>query len=209
MKNLITCDNFLNENDFNKLVNLNIDNVEETSTKVYHNSISNDGVIDNSLINAELLEKLHSNYHQKALKILKDIAPEKLNLYDYSEFMIIKSGKNYKFPIHDDTPNKLLSGVIYLYPEKNTGTLFYSDKKGSEKEIIDWKPNRAVFFSRVERKTWHSFEGDGKSDRIVLVYNLIAKDLRKVFKVEGTNFLIGYLRYKLNPYIYRFFKKTI
>ena len=209
MKNLITYDNFLNENDFNNLINLKIESVEETSTKVYHNSISNDGVIDNSLISAELLEKLHSNYHQKALKILNEIAPEKVNLYDYSEFMIIKSGKNYKFPIHDDTPNKLLSGVIYLYPEKNTGTLFYSDKKGSEKEIIDWKPNRAVFFSRVERKTWHSFEGDGKSDRIVLVYNLIAKDLRKVFKVEGTNFLIGYLRYKLNPYIYRFFKKTI
>jgi len=209
MKNLITYDNFLNENDFNNLINLKIDNVEETSTKVYHNSISNDGVIDNSLISAGLLEKLHSNYHQKALKILNDIAPEKVNLYDYSEFMIIKSGKNYKFPIHDDTPNKLLSGVIYLYPEKNTGTLFYSDKKGSEKEIIDWKPNRAVFFSRVERKTWHSFEGDGKSDRIVLVYNLIAKDLRKVFEVEGTNFLIGYLRFKLNPYIYRFFKKTI
>ena len=209
MKNLITYDNFLNEDDFNNLINLKIDNVEETSTKVYHNSISNDGVIDNSLISTELLEKLHSNYHQKALKILNEIAPEKVNLYDYSEFMIIKSGKNYKFPIHDDTPNKLLSGVIYLYPEKNIGTLFYSDKKGSEKEIIDWKPNRAVFFSRVERKTWHSFEGDGKSDRIVLVYNLIAKDLRKVFKVEGTNFLIGYLRYKLNPYIYRFFKKTI
>ena len=209
MKNIITYDNFLNENDFNNLINLKIDSVEETSTKVYHNSISNDGVIDNSLISTELLEKLHSNYHQKALKILNEIAPEKVNLYDYSEFMIIKSGKNYKFPIHDDTPNKLLSGVIYLYPEKNTGTLFYSDKKGSEKEIIDWKPNRAVFFSRVERKTWHSFEGDGKSDRIVLVYNLIAKDLRKVFKVEGTNFLIGYLRYKLNPYIYRFFKKTI
>ena len=209
MKNLITYDNFLNENDFNNLINLKIESVEETSTKVYHNSISNDGVIDNSLISAELLEKLHSNYHQKALKILNEIAPEKVNLYDYSEFMIIKSGKNYKFPIHDDTPNKLLSGVIYLYPEKNTGTLFYSDKKGSEKEIIDWKPNRAVFFSRVERKTWHSFEGDGKSDRIVLVYNLVAKDLRKVFKVEGTNFLIGYLRYKLNPYIYRFFKKTI
>ncbi len=209
MKNLITYDNFLNEDDFNNLINLKIDNVEETSTKVYHNSISNDGVIDNSLISTELLEKLHSNYHQKAVKILENIAPEKVNLYDYSEFMIIKSGKNYKFPIHDDTPNKLLSGVIYLYPEKNIGTLFYSDKKGSEKEIIDWKPNRAVFFSRVERKTWHSFEGDGKSDRIVLVYNLIAKDLRKVFKVEGTNFLIGYLRYKLNPYIYRFFKKTI
>ena len=43
MKNLITYDNFLNEDDFNNLINLKIDNVEETSTKVYHNSISNDG----------------------------------------------------------------------------------------------------------------------------------------------------------------------
>ena len=68
MKNLITYDNFLNENDFNNLINLKIESVEETSTKVYHNSISNDGVIDNSLISTELLEKLHSNYHQKALK---------------------------------------------------------------------------------------------------------------------------------------------
>tara|TARA_B100000963_G_scaffold60448_1_gene48361 strand:+ start:35042 stop:35671 length:630 start_codon:yes stop_codon:yes gene_type:complete len=209
MKNLVTYDNFLTNEDFNKLTSLKIDNVKETSTKVYHNSISSNGVINNSLIDNELLKKLHSNYHSKAIEILKNIAPKKVDLYDYSEFMIIKSGKNYKFPIHDDTPNKLLSGVIYLYPEKNTGTLFYSDKKGSDRELIDWKPNRAVFFSRIERKTWHSFEGDGKSDRIVLVYNLVAKNLKKVFKVEGTNFIIGYLRYKLNPYIYRIFKKTI
>ena len=93
---------------------------------MYHNSISNDGVIDNSLISAELLEKLHQ-LSSKALKILKDIAPEKVNLHDYSEFMIIKSGKNYKFPIHDDTPNKS-QGVIYLYPE-NTAHCFIVIKK--------------------------------------------------------------------------------
>ena len=53
---------------------------------------------------------------EQALKILNDIAPEKVNLYDYSEFMIIKSGKNYKFPIHDDTPNKLLILlIIFLF----------------------------------------------------------------------------------------------
>ena len=68
MKNLITYENLLNEKDFNNLINLKIESVEETSTKVYHNSISNDGVIDNSLISAELLEKLHLIIIKKLLK---------------------------------------------------------------------------------------------------------------------------------------------
>ena len=171
--------------------------------KIKDNQVSGDGIEDESV------KRLHQNYHSRAIEILKKLYPEKANLYEYSEFGITDTGPDYKFPIHNDTPNKLLSGVIYISPKNNVGTKFYSNKNGKDEFNVDWKINRAVFFSRVERKTWHSFEGDGKSDRIVLVYNLIAKDLRKVFKVEGTNFLIGYLRYKLNPYIYRFFKKTI
>ena len=49
--------------------------------------------------------------------------------------------------------------------------------------------------------------GDGKSNRIVLVYNLMTRRIKDVFKVENKNFIIGNLRYKINPYIYRFFKK--
>ena len=77
------------------------------------------------------------------------------------------------------------------------------------KTNINWKTNRAVFFSRVERETWHSYEGDGLNDRIALVYNLMTRRIKDVFKVENKNFIIGNLRYKINPYIYRFFKKTI
>ena len=47
--------------------------------------------------------------------------------------------------------------------------------KGANKRIIEWKQNRAVFFSRNERETWHSYEGDGSSNRIALVYNLMTK----------------------------------
>ena len=65
---------------------------------------------------------------------------------------IIETGANYVFPIHDDTPNKLLSGVVYLKPENNSGTIFYKDKKDtSNKEIVEWKPNRAVFFFQGQR----------------------------------------------------------
>ena len=47
--------------------------------------------------------------------------------------------KNFKFPIHDDIPNKLLSGVIYIKPEKNSGTVFYKTKSGKGKKEIEWE----------------------------------------------------------------------
>ena len=52
---------------------------------------------------------------------------------EYSEFHIIETGADYKYPIHDDTPNKLLSGVIYLRPEKNLVLFFIKIKKVMKK----------------------------------------------------------------------------
>ena len=54
---------------------------------------------------------------------------------------------------------------------------FYDTKNGKGKRTVDWKVNRAVFFSRIERKTWHSYAGDERNNRIVLVYNLMTKFL--------------------------------
>ena len=115
-------DNFLNQNDFNELSKLKIDRDIQDGIKVYHNEINNDGIIKSSM-DKNLLERIHSNYHEKTMNILKEINQAKAELYDYSDFTIIVTSKNKKFPIHDDTPNKLLSGVIYLLPEKNTGTI--------------------------------------------------------------------------------------
>ena len=75
--------------------------------------------------------------------------------------------------------------------------------------MVDWKVNRAVFFSRIEKETWHSYKGDGKSNRIALVYNLMTNKIKEVYNIEQKSYLLGQLRYKLNPYIYRFFKFTI
>ena len=130
-------------------------------------------------------------------------------MYDYSIISIVKTGKDFKFPIHDDTPEKLLSGVIYLNPNKNYGTKFYSSKDGKEEETIEWKKNRAVFFSRIERETWHSYEGNQQEERKVLVYNLATKRLKEVFKIEKKNYFYGMIRFKTNPSIYKIFKKVI
>ena len=201
-------DDFLDKDDYNELCNLRFDTNFENEFKVYHNEINDDKIMCSS-INENLLKRLHKKYFSKAIKILEELSPKKISLYDYSDFTIIITKKNSKFPIHDDTPNKLLSGVIYLYPERNSGTSFYSNAKGSEKKTIEWKTNRAVFFSRKERETWHSYEGDGLNNRIALVYNLMTKKIKEVYKVENKNYLFGNFRFKINPYLFKFFKKNI
>ena len=65
------------------------------------------------------------------------------------------------------------------------------------------------FFSRIERESWHSFRGDGNSNRVALVYNLNTLKIREVYNIEKKNYYIGMLRWKINPYLLRFFKTTI
>ncbi len=201
-------DNFLSEEDFEELCNLKIDQSTKKEFNILHNEINDKGIIKSS-IDENLLKRLHRNYHVRAMNILKQLNEKKIDLYEYSDFSIIVTSKNSKFPIHDDIPNKLLSGVVYLSPQKNSGTFFYNDKKGSNKTNIDWKTNRAVFFSRKERETWHSYEGDGINNRVVLVYNLVSNKIKDVFKAENKNYFFGNFRLKYNPYIYKIFKTTI
>ncbi len=207
--NLKILDNFLEKKDLDDISSIKLEKINKNEIRIYHNSIDKNNNTKTDCINPEILKRLQENYHDKALSLLKELNPLKAKLYDYSEFHIIETGADYQFPIHDDTPNKLLSGVIYIRPEKNSGTIFYESKKGDGKKIIDWEINRAVFFSRIERETWHSYKGDGKSNRIALVYNLMTNRIKEVYNIEKKNYLLGQLRYKLNPYIYRFFKFTI
>ena len=208
MYNIKIIDNFLDKKDLSLLLNA-IKKKETKKFKILHNTIDSENKIMTSTINKKLIFRLQKKYYLKAMKILKVLSPQKYKLYDFSDFTIVITNKNQKFPIHDDTPDKILSGVIYLYPKKNSGTLFYSNKKGEKKNEIEWKVNRGVFFSRIEKKTWHSYEGDGKSDRVALVFNLKTKNIKKVFEIEKKNFILGYLRYRLNPYLFKFLKATI
>ncbi len=206
-----TIDNFLENEDFQELTNYAKNLNSNDQYNVYHNEIDKNNQILKSSIDKKLLIRMNENYFMRAISILKELNPEKINLFSYSDFTIIKTNKNAKFPIHDDTPNKLLSGVIYLYPENNNGTVFYSNKKGKNKTKIDWKLNRAVFFSRKERETWHSYEGDKISDRIALVYNLMTheKNIKQICEIENKNYFFCKSRFIINPYLFRFLKITV
>ena len=144
-------DNFLKWEDYNELCKIFLNKGSSKNISVFHNEISNNGVIKSS-IDEGLLKSIHQSYFSKAIEILKELYPEKIELYDYSDFSIVITKKNKEFPIHDDTPDKLLSGVIYLHPEENVGTFFFNSKRGEDKKTIEWKKNRAVFFFPEKRK---------------------------------------------------------
>ena len=202
-------DNFLKEEDFKEIESLDLPLPKSGEIKIFHSKVFENSIFSSEFLSKESLQRFNGNYHQKAVDLLKELCPEKIKLYNYSEFHLILTGKNYKFPIHDDTPNKLLSGVIYINPEKNNGTIFYESKADMNGKEIEWKKNRAVFFSRKERETWHSYEGDRINTRIALVYNLMTNDIKSVCKIEKKNYLLSLLRFKLNPHFYRLFKKLI
>tara|TARA_B100001250_G_C19641362_1_gene718427 strand:+ start:77 stop:703 length:627 start_codon:yes stop_codon:yes gene_type:complete len=201
-------DNFLNKKFFDYLYSLKLKEVGSNEVLVHHNQIYKNGEIKVTCINPEILSNLQNSCHEIAIKILNELAPEKTKLYEYSDFNIIETGKNFTFPIHRDHINKLLSGVIYIKPDQNTGTIIYENKKGKKLNEIKWKKNRAFFFSRTEKGSWHNYKGDGKNNRIVLVYNLMTTNTKAVCELEGINYNLIRLREFINPYIYRIFKKT-
>ena len=132
---------------------------------------------------------------------------QKVELYQYSDFHIVIAGPDYSFPIHSDKPNKLLSGVVYLAPEKNLGTILYSYNK-KESKNIEWKQNRALFFSRTEN-TPHSYKSDSISNRITLIYNLMTVDIKGVCKAEKTFYPYIYFKLKINRYLLKYFNLNI
>jgi|TARA_B100001059_G_C17829623_1_gene583717 hypothetical protein len=202
-------DNFLKEDDFNKLLSLKLKKVKSNQLHIYHNVIFKDGKVELDCLDNAFIQILFNNYHNIAIRLLKKFNPKKVSLYEYSDFSLIETGSNYKFPIHLDNPTKLLSGVIYLSPKYNTGTVLYDDKDGKNKKIIEWKQNRALFFSRNEHEPYHSYQGDGKNNRLALIYNLRTTNIRGVCKAENANYLKVKFKELLNPYLYRFFKKII
>jgi hypothetical protein len=202
-------DSFFDQKDFDALNHIKFDSATLRGTSIFHSEINKNDKFINTKSENSIIKEIHNKYNKKLVNILKEINPTKVELYDYSIISIVKTGKDFKFPIHDDTPDKLLSGVIYLDPIKNCGTKFYSSKDGKEEEMIEWKKNRAVFFSRIERETWHAYEGNNQEERKVLVYNLATKKLKEVFKIEKKNYLYGMMRFKANPLIYKIFKKVI
>lgn len=180
--NFIIKDNFLTEQHYNLIKSVQFD-TENNSWEIYKHQIFLNGkinvsyknnssnVVKSDYLSVKDIVSIHNTYHERMIEYLNILSPDKVCKYKFTELNVVSTGKDYKFHIHNDSIDKLLSVVIYIAPEKNKGTILYSDKEGSNPVEIRWSPNKAFIFSRNEH-TWHSYESDTISQRITLVYNL-------------------------------------
>tara|TARA_B100000035_G_scaffold68160_1_gene55695 strand:- start:1630 stop:2160 length:531 start_codon:yes stop_codon:yes gene_type:complete len=73
----------------------------------------------------------------------------------------------YRYKLHSEAPNKLMSLVVYLGPEDNRGTRLFDKDKKFVKEI-EWKPNRAMLFCGEDDVTWHDYLCDKGKFRMTI-----------------------------------------
>lgn len=95
---------------------------------------------------------------------------------------VVRCDPKYTYALHADHPNKLVSSVVYLYPEVSDGTHFLKEDKGAQGKVMEevvWFPNRLVTW-RNEGQL-HLYHNKTKEPRITL--NIYQKRNSGAFKV--------------------------
>ena len=117
---------------------------------------------------------------------IKDCYFQKVgDLVGYFDASVVRCEPGYRYNIHADHPNKLVSTVVYLCPEKGNGTLFLKNQEGNTRtfhEVI-WFPNRLV--SWVNSGQEHMYENTTNDVRYTL--NIYQKKDSSGFFVEPIN----------------------
>lgn len=97
------------------------------------------------LDNIELIVKNFSSYR----KFEKYIS--------FPSFHILPPYTNWQ-KIHDESSDKTVSIVVYLYPELSTGTTLYKNNdRNSHSKEINWQQNTSMLFCGQKETTWHDF----------------------------------------------------
>lgn len=167
-------DNFLSQNIFRELSKIPYDHLKaDDRVQGERNEYWSNGRTVCRSFSQELVQDIHAETHEPLMNVVRELAPNKVDRWWYTRMFMQQIGKDFSFNIHDERIEKILTAVVYLAPEVNRGTLVYTDRQGSDKKEIPWVPNRAFVYVPKKGVTWHSFEGDGISNRSTLIINFI------------------------------------
>ena len=104
---IIVKDNFLSDKHFNAIKNIKFD-TKPNEWDIYKHKRYDDGKIEidflsstgkegKSPLSESDIEDIHNTYHDQMIGYLKQLAPEKLQHYWYSELNVVNNGKDYVF----------------------------------------------------------------------------------------------------------------
>jgi len=155
-------DKFFDESDFKK--------IWDASKKLQETYRDKTITSNDCLTLAEVLDIIGDDVFDIILKSnteildhITDITNLYPNHYKHNEYVsfptfhILPPNTGYQ-KIHDESSDKTISIVVYLYPENSTGTFLYKSKdRDSLVKEISWKPNSAMLFCGESDITWHDF----------------------------------------------------
>ena len=156
----IVIDDFYPEEVFKKLVKYSKDKLKENSfgsNGKFRMRFERDPELDD-ILKDNVLSSDYLKYFKQHREVDKDS-------YVYTEVAGIIGP--YKYKLHSEAPNKIMSLVVYLGPEINRGTRLFDKDKKFFKEL-DWKPNRAFIFCGIDDVTWHDYLCDKGTFRITI-----------------------------------------
>lgn len=116
------------------------------------------------------MNQIFRNRLHEIHKMVDKLSVQKQNKKYRYEVSVVNIGKNYKYKIHRDSAEKILSVVIYI-SNVGRGTIMYDDHEGKNPREIPWEKNRAFAFCPSD-DTWHSYEADGVNQRRSVVINV-------------------------------------
>jgi hypothetical protein len=122
---------------------------------------------------SDIIQKMNQIFRNRLHEIHKmvdKLSVQKQNKKYRYEVSVVNIGKNYKYKIHRDSAEKILSVVIYI-SNVGRGTIMYDDHEGKNPREIPWEKNRAFAFCPSD-DTWHSYEADGVNQRRSVVINV-------------------------------------
>jgi hypothetical protein len=99
----------------------------------------------------------------------------------YSNCELVISPAGYRYgTIHEEGKRKLMTSVLYLYPQEGDGTEIYkTNNKDSYFTTIPWKPDRLLSFvgqrNPVYQRTWHDY-GNSKSFHRVTINMILSEN---------------------------------
>ena len=90
-------------------------------------------------------------------------AEQKLNIVEDLWFRVglHHAAPDNKYPWHEDSIRKKHSCVVYL-GNNGTGTILGHPQELRDEYEVLWRDNRALYFQREDKLSWHRFESGGK-----------------------------------------------
>lgn len=161
-------DDFLTAEDFDVLQNYVVSryDVDNIKTAVLENH-TKQGQSDIYKLLSPYVDMVRERYLKQLNYGNKPIPSEMKSLI---ELRICPPGFVYK-KIHCDTPEKIMSTVLYVTPAKSTGTELYTTKQAeSYYSTVEWQQNRALVFvgqnNPAIQGTWHNYRNNTKTARV-------------------------------------------